>query len=140
MNPFPPNQYGDEHYPDQFLRDHLKEFYKHLQNNRKMWAVMQIKNAMIRGNRHVFLGKISNRSYKKGKRIWNYKKWKQIESSKYYHKKSNLLITSEYWRNVIDLLKELDFHWYPNKIWERDYWFPSYAELVVIWPSDYHLR
>lgn len=140
MNPFPTNVYQDEEYPDQFLKNHLQEFYKYLQNNRKIWAIMQIKNAMIRGHRHVFLGKISVKDYKKGRTIFNIKKWKQIERNKYYHKKSNTLITSQYWRKVIDLLKELGFHWYPNKIWEDDQWFPSYAELVVIWPVDYHRR
>jgi hypothetical protein len=137
----PNNQ--DTHYPEythEYLRKHLKQFYKYLRDNPKVWAIMQIKNAMITGSRHVFLGKIRTKDYKIGRTVFNIFKWKQIKNNRYYHKKSNRIVTSEAWRKIIDVMVDLGFHWYLKQIWVHSEWFPMYGEIIAIWPMDYHLR
>ena len=94
-------------------RQHLEDFGKYLKNDWKRWSIMQIKQAMIQGQNSMYLFNMGKKDWKKAKNISNF--WKPIpeEDLKYYHKQTNVIVTSGWLRTVIDYLGDIDIEWMP---------------------------
>lgn len=94
-------------------RQHLQQFGTYLKSDWKRWSIMQIKQAMIQGKITMHLFNMKKKDYKKAKNVLNF--WKPIpeEDIKYYHKKSNLIITNAWLRSVIDYLEDIGVGWIP---------------------------
>jgi hypothetical protein len=94
-------------------RQHLEDFGKYLKSDWKRWSVMQIKQAMVQGKNTMYLFSMKGKDWKKAKNILNF--WKDIPENdlKYYHKETNVIITNEWLRTVIDYLSAIGMEWMP---------------------------
>ena len=103
-----------EHNNEQY-RIHLEEFGQYLQEDWKRWAMMQIKQSMVQGKQTIFLFTMKKKDWKHGKTAFNFWKKQFIpeEEMKYYNPKTNVLITNDWLRSVIDFLEDIGLGWYP---------------------------
>ena len=69
---------------------------------------MQIKQAMVQGKQTLNLFYIKKQDWKKAKNITNF--WKPIPQNdiKYYNAKTNIIITNDWLRSVIDFLDDIE--------------------------------
>lgn len=105
----------NHHKTHEQYRIHLEQFREYLQEDWKRWAVMQIKQSMVQGQRTIFLFTMEKKDWKHGKTVFNLLKKKIIPESdvKYYNEKTNVLITNKWLRSVIDFLEDIGLEWYP---------------------------
>ena len=68
---------------------------------------------MVQGKNTMYLFSMKGKDWKKAKNILNF--WKDIPENdlKYYHKETNVIITNEWLRTVIDYLSAIGMEWMP---------------------------
>lgn len=124
-----------EHY-----RVHLSEFGGYLKEDWKRWAVMQIKQAMVQGRNTLYLFTMKKKDWKTGKTVLNF--WKKnpiaIEDQKYYHTKTNVIITNKWLRSVIDFLTDIGLEWYPVATQNTETWTMNYNQIhgIIKYPTS----
>lgn len=112
----PPTTHTHEVGLHQQYKNHIIDFRKYLESDWKRWSVMQIKQAMVQGLRAIHLFDIKKKDYVYGKTIKNFWKKNPVPESelKYYHEKTNILITGKWVKEVIDFITDIGMDWTPD--------------------------
>jgi hypothetical protein len=96
----------------------LNEYKDYLLEDRNRWFIDQIKHGMMMGYYGLKICNLPQKGgYKKAKHIFNFWKWKGIESP-YYYKDLNILITNQGVKKSIDIIGQFGLGWYLSIDWD----------------------
>jgi hypothetical protein len=94
----------------------LREYHNSLHNNWRRWFILQTKQTMLAGKKTIFVSVLYNKYYKKGKTLLNF--WKPLPDDKYYDKNTNVYVTHQKTRELIDYIESIGLKWFVGIYWD----------------------
>jgi hypothetical protein len=111
----------------------LEEYYHSLHSNWKNWFLLQVKQTMLAGKKQIFVSVLYSKYYKKWKTPLNFLK---PTPEKYYDTATNVYVTHQKTRELIDYIESLGLNWFVGIYWDATTVFSiRYFTIHAKWPK-----